>query len=190
MPGPLPKPPYPQPFPAVGPQTSYALDFPLPLPGSLFAGDDLSDIVVGFASVPAFFGIVMSWDYTTGPVALKYPALSADVTAAAAGFVIRTGAIETSRDGLAPNYPAGRAVDIKRVGRNWVNPETAVTNGGAVFVRFTANTPNLQLGAVRNDDDGGKAVALPNAVFKVLGSTSTADGGYPAYVEYNLMGKS
>jgi hypothetical protein len=36
-----------------------------------------------------------------------------------------------------------------------------MTYGGAVFVRFTVEAPDLQLGKVRNDADTDKAVAAP-----------------------------
>lgn len=190
MPGPLPKPPYPNPYPQVGLQTAYAYDFPLPQPGTPYGISSLSDNVVGFASVPAFFGILMSWDYASGANNVKYPAASGDVNGAQAGIVMRTGAIETLRDSLAPNYPAGKAINLKRAGRIWVNPETDVASGGAVYVRITANAPNLQLGAFRKDADGGNAILLPNWKFKVLTSATTPDGGYPAYIEGSMMGGS
>lgn len=108
------------------------------------------------------------------------PAATADVTARPRGIALKD---ETRRNSTG-GFPGGYAVDDQvvylRKGRVWVNVEAAVTQDGAVFVRFAAGT-FTQLGAFRGDADTATAVALPGATYL----TSTAGAGL-AVVEINI----
>ena len=60
--------------------------------------------------------------------------------------------------------------------------ETTVTQSDNVFVRHTAGGPGEDPGNVRNDDAGGSATQLPNAIF--LTTSSSAD--QPVILEVNM----
>lgn len=74
-------------------------------------------------------------------------------------------------------------VPVCRKGQIWVMAEDAVTEGNAVFVRFTA-AGSEELGRMRSDADGGDAVAIPSAIWR----TSTTAVNQLALVELNLPG--
>lgn len=84
-----------------------------------------------------------------------------------------TGSVTDRRYGIAvkdetrkntTGYETNDPMRILRKGRMWVYVEGAVTLGQTLFVRFTTEAPDLQLGTFRADADTDKAVALPGVV--------------------------
>lgn len=84
-----------------------------------------------------------------------------------------------------PTYPDKSAVPALRRGRVWVKVEEAVSNGGAVWVRFAAEGALDELGAFGQDDgdegSGATRAQLPSAVYR-----TAAGAGEFAVVEINL----
>lgn len=78
-------------------------------------------------------------------------------------------------------YGANRVASVMRQGEIFVEVEDAVTAGGSVFYRHTANGPLTQLGAIRSDADTANAAQLAGARFK-----SSASAGGLAIVEVNI----
>lgn len=68
-----------------------------------------------------------------------------------------------------PEYAELDMVSVLRRGRIWVVAETAMALTDNVFVRFSGGSE----GRIRDDVDGGDAVALPNA--RVVSETSGID---------------
>lgn len=178
---------YQSPFPIATPQLSYQTQFNLPLPGSVADGALVQDFVTGIASVDIPFGLFVARDVSSGDANVKLPSAAGDV-AIPAGFVIRTGAIESRRDSKAPGYLATDPINLMRAGRMIVSPEDVVAKGGSVYVRVTAGSAGTaaftQLGTVRSEGDGGKCILLPGAKF---GSSNSA-AGEQAIVEFNFLG--
>lgn len=115
------------------------------------------------SSRTARFGVLVCRGPATGnprdarPVA---PLTSASVIGDVRGMVVREdcGVEQPSLESSATSfdaYPAGRAVPILNRGLGWVVCETAMTVGGAIYVRKAGTGIN---GAVRNDADGGDAI--------------------------------
>lgn len=131
----------------------------------------------GKAEVAVGVGLLVTRSATNG--AFKKPAAAADVTTGAAGFLpLQMG----HYDGASgAEYAANEVVAVLRKGRMWVNSETALDNGGAIYVRHTANGAATTLGKVRNDADTNNAALLPNAQC-VLGR---ADAGL-VEIEFSL----
>jgi hypothetical protein len=177
-------PPYQVPFPQPTAQTSYLVDFPNPGYGTVADIADAQDFVSGVNVTDAYtpFGIFIVRDQPSGDDAYKAPAGNITVPG---GFVSKTLAIESTRNNLPPNYPKGDRFNLMKEGRMWLNPETPVVAGNAVYVRVTPNGPYAQTGAVRADADGGNAILLAGAKFV---DTTTANG-QPARVEFDLIGK-
>lgn len=59
---------------------------------------------------------------------------------------------------------------VLRSGKIYVTTETDITAGDPVYYRITAADPGQQLGAFRNDADGGDAVLVTNAIFDTSGT--------------------
>ncbi len=93
--------------------------------------------------------------------ACKVPTTSAEVTATGIGFTVLNLAHEPPTDGSTVDIPATKGAGVISRGKIWVLTETAMTYGNAVFVRFTIEGGDTQLGKVRNDADTDKAVAAP-----------------------------
>lgn len=177
--------PYPNPFPQPTAQAAYLTDFPLPPAGAVYDVSEAQDFVTGLSLVRMPYGILAAANIGADDRLIKLPAASGDV-AHPAGIVVRTGAIESTRDNLAPGYQAGDPVNLMRQGRIWVTPETAVTKDGAVYARITVSGGSIQLGALRGDTDSGNATLVPGARWK---STTTAYGpGVSALLEFNFIG--
>ena len=107
----------------------------------------------------------------------RVPILTTDVSTAgrALGVTVHSHA-NIDEDG----YALEECMSICRKGRIYVQVESAVTTGGAAFVRFVAGAGET-LGAFRHDADTSDAVALPGAYYM----TNTAASGI-AIVELNL----
>lgn len=97
-----------------------------------------------------------------------------------AGVAVRDPSLEYDPD-AENQFEALSDVPVLRRGQVYVYCEEAVTPDDAVFVRHTANGPLTILGAFRNDNDGGNALALTTAAF----ITSAGIGGY-AVLDLNI----
>ena len=74
-------------------------------------------------------------------------------------------------DPRVTGYPNDETVPVLNEGTVYMIAETAVTRGGALFVRVAdsaAPTSLTAIGRVRNDADTGTAEALPVGTFRVL----------------------
>jgi hypothetical protein len=181
----LPHPFYQNPFPGMTAQATYDYNFALPWPGTPGDGSQAQDFITGInETVYLPFGVLVSRDVPSGDNHVKLPAAEGDL-AIIAGIVVRTGAMETRRDGYPPSYAPKIPVNIQKQGRAYVAPETAVVKGGAVYCRVVANSPLVQLGALRADNDGGNAVLVPNMKW----GSSQASPSQPALVEFNFLGQ-
>lgn len=80
------------------------------------------------------------------------------------------------RDGVLAKGTA----DVLRKGRIYVAPEQEVTPSDPVFWRVTSDASEA-VGRFRRDDDGGKAIAIPNARW-----ASSGHPDKPAVLELNL----
>lgn len=140
-------------------QTSYSQRLTEALAGMLAAPieDCLIDSKINAADLPA--GVFVTRDAADD--AVKVPTTTGEVTASGVGFTVLNLAHEPPTDGSTVDCPAGKGVSVIRRGRIWVLTETDMTYGQAVFVRFTANGGNTQLGKVRKDADTSNAVAAP-----------------------------
>ncbi len=140
-------------------QTSYSLRLTEALAGMLAAPIENCTIesYSNAADLPA--GVFVTRD--AADTAAKVPVDSAGVTATGLGFTMRNLAQEPVSDGSTVELPALKGVSVVTRGKIWVLTETAMTFGQDVFVRFTVEAPDLQLGSVRNDADTDKAVAAP-----------------------------
>jgi hypothetical protein len=116
------------------------------------------------------------------------PATEAAVLAGL-GFTLRNDAKEPGTTVGILGYEDADMVPVAYEGFLWVPCETAATRGGNVFIRFTTDLSDdledTDLGAVRNDADGGKAVALPGAKFE---RSIGAAGLVP--ISFRMMGLS
>jgi hypothetical protein len=140
-------------------QTAYSQRLTEALAGMLATPieDCLIDSKINAADLPA--GVFVTRD--ASDEACKVPTTSGEVTASGIGFTVLNLAHEPPSDGSTVDIPATKGCGVIRRGRIWVLTETAMTYGQAVFVRFTANGGNTQLGKVRNDADTANAVAAP-----------------------------
>lgn len=153
-------------------QTSYSQRLSEALAGMLAAPIDDCEIEskINAAAIPA--GIFVTRDANDD--ACKVPTTTGEVTASGMGFTVLNLAHEPVSDGSTVDNAAGKGCSVIRKGRIWVLTETAMTYGQNVFVRFTANGGNTQLGKVRNDVDTANAVAAPGWVCK----TTLAAAGF------------
>lgn len=163
------------------PQTSYSLYIPpVAYPGQLADGSNFKDVLSAVAVAAALiYGILGVTDEsnTSGfdQLAVKAPGASTDITVVGAqlGVVIADQARAQNPAVANPTYPIGSAVPLLRAGRIWVNAETALTDGVAPFVRYTANGA-LYVGNFRNDADTSKAAQMPATQAVVRGTTTGA----------------
>lgn len=116
-------------------------------------------------------------------VNVKLPAAGADVTTHIQGISLYDASKGPGAYG-APLYNGQTmpsAIPCLRRGRVWVLPEVDVVIDDPVFARITVNGGLDQLGAFRNDADGGNATAVPTGKFVTSGTAGT-----PVQVEINL----
>ncbi len=108
-------------------------------------------------SQPGFMGFGRGVTYGTSDDSILFPVSAG---AGIIGFTILTHNHELSGVGSDEiSIAENDVVDVLRDGSIYVQPETAVSQGEQVFVRHTVATTEL-LGAVRNDLDTDKAVAV------------------------------
>ena len=154
-------------------QTSYSLRLTEALAGMLAAPveDCTIESYSNAAALPA--GVFVTRDAADS--ACKVPTSSAEVTASGIGFVMRNLAQEPVSDGGSTDVAALKGASVVTRGKIWVLTESACAFGGDVFVRFTVEAPDLQLGMPRNDADTDKAVAAPGWKFRTtLGAAGLA----------------
>lgn len=140
-------------------QTTYSVrPTAVGIPGQLSCPEQIArlDSKENAAAIPA--GVWVARDGSD--TAVKVPAASGDVTSTGCGFVKADVARQRAADGTS-TYQAKEGLTVMREGRMFVLSETALNYGDAVYARITASGGNTQLGKVRNDDDSGKAVAIP-----------------------------
>ena len=119
--------------------------------------------VAASAAIP--FGIFVT-RAANGTV--RAPALTGEVTASGVGFALR----DDTKPFNSAGYAVGDQIPVLRKGYIYALCETAWTEEGAVFARFTANGGNTVLGKIRNDADTANAVAIPNARFVTSGTAA------------------
>jgi len=110
----------------------------------------------------------------------KLPTTSAEVTATGLGFALRHHSLEPGL--TVTGYDVKQALPVATQDWTWVESETSTAQGAAVFVRFTSSVAG-DLGSVRGDGDGGKAVALPGARWE-----DTRTGAGLARISFRMMG--
>jgi hypothetical protein len=125
----------------------------------------LSRVCDESAGIP--FGVLVVRDGSDRKVDL--PTSAAEVQGALAGFAVEDRTLAYNSAG----YANGDGLAVVYEGVIDALSEEAVTQGDPVYVRFAANGGNTQLGAVRNDSDGGTCALRPGAVFI---ETTTAAG--------------
>ena len=111
------------------------------------------------------------------PRAIVAPASSADVTT----LERVVGLVRWDATYPEPPYRINALAPVMRKGRIAIVGETALLAGGVVFVRYAVGAVGTLLGSLRNDADGGNAVAAPYLTV-IVG----APVGQPAVVEITL----
>jgi hypothetical protein len=174
-------------------QTSYAINlnaaaYPGQIADSGFK-DVLSAINVA-AEIPYGLLAVVDSSNTSdfSELAVKLPAASTDITTAGKqlGVVLADQARAQNPAVSGPQYPQNSAVSCGRKGRFWVQPESAVTDGGKVYCRWQTGDNGSQPGAfggVLDTSVVGNAL-LTGAVWR--GTYAYVSGGY-AVIEMDLV---
>lgn len=160
-------------------QTAYTQDPAVAVEGLLYDLSPRNDIVSGIATEAIPFGRAVA--YVTGGLASERPPHLA-LTAVAAD--VNTGIfVGITRNEVTLEDPGGyainAAVSVLRAGRIWVLAEDAVTFGGKVFARITADT--RPIGRLRSDGDTGEAIEIPGALWR----STTGGADEYAVVELN-----
>ena len=159
-------------------QTSYSINTPaFAYPGqvaNLMTAQFQSALAV---AAPIPYGVLVVRDLANSSGVMqagKVPAAGGDV---AAGKILGIAVADQARaqdpSVAVAQYPQNAAVPCIKFGEVVVQPEVDVTvaAGDPVYARVTANgAGKLQLGALRNDADGGDAILVPGAEFKSAGT--------------------
>ena len=170
-------------------QTSYSLYIPaVSYPGQMADDCQVKDVLSGMAYLaPIIYGVLCVTDEanTAGfdQLAAKVPSAAADITTVGAqlGVSLAQQAIPQNPAVAVPSYRQYDAVSCLRMGRVWVNAETAMADGLNPYIRYGAG------GSGYNGSFAGAAganlaqMAAGQAV--VRGTTSGA--GY-AVIELNI----
>lgn len=157
------------------PQTSYAINMqPATYPGQI-ADDGIKDVKSALAAAAAIsYGLlgVVDAANTAGfdALAVKVPAASSDITTATKqlGIVLADQARAQNPAVTPAQYPRYAAVPLMRLGRCWVQSETAVVDGAPVYARFTTGDNGTipgTLGGILDTSVVGNAL-LANAVWR------------------------
>jgi hypothetical protein len=174
-------------------QSSYVQATPVAMPGMLADGNDFQSVT----------GVLADPDSSAGSPAgimvayLDVPALDQvqflDVstfapggTAPPAGIVIHehdadTIGLQTETSDII--FKQGASMSILTKGRIYVTMDASITvvQGDPVYVRYSANGGNTQLGAFSNASDGGHNTLLRGAYF-----AQAAAAGVPGLVSFDL----
>lgn len=97
----------------------------------------------------------------------RLPTAAGDITTA--GLVLGVSRYDAMRP--SPGYAVNDVVAVLHNGVIWVLVEDAVTEGGAVYVRHTANGGATTIGGFRGTTDTGAAL-LGNATFRSSASAA------------------
>jgi len=165
-------------------QTSYPT-YPSPSVAGMIADDSpVQDVItrVTAASVEVPAGRVVARD---GDGTCKLPTSSSDVLLGASIYLAGRTAGTAYGAALWNGQANPEGVPILRKGRIWLETETAVTEGDAVYVRFTSHSPYTAMGKVRNTADtvSGSATCVLLAAAKFA---ATADAGALVPVDINI----
>lgn len=141
-------------------QTSYAINMQPGYAGQLadLGWDNRTDSFINADTVNIDFGLAV----VRGNAAYKAVLPTAD-DQEFLGVTERDISLENLTGSTIAFLPT-QPMPILRQGKIFVTPETNVSAGDPVYYRVTAGVGE-QLGAFRNDDDGGDAVLISNAVF-------------------------
>lgn len=159
-------------------QTSYEIDMNVAIEGMLADTSDTKDVLsLNNKDSIVFIGKVVSKGTLEGEII--HPAAATDITdlKAVRGVVLHSHALESQKDSLEANYPAGYSVSVLHKGRMWVKFEDAPSVSVQPSVRFAGVG---QKGAFKSAPVGGETALLPNS--KVL---MTAPGNL-ALIEIDL----
>jgi hypothetical protein len=160
--------------------SGYGLDRPIGIHGQRIEGYPSAHVTGRALTAQIQVGTLAIYDFTAlaaEPRAIVAPASSLEVTTLE-GVV---GLVRLDASYPEPPYRINALVPVMRRGRIAIVAETALAAGTNPFVRFTVGSPGTLLGALRNNDDTGKAVAAP-----YLRVIVGADVGKPAIVEVEL----
>lgn len=143
-------------------QTSYSMYPPIGIHGQKIEAYP-SAIETGLATNEVIqVGVIAVYD-VIGPNAYDGKSVKAPATTGAVTNALLVAGL-TMWDPTYPEppYRLGASLPVMRKGRMAIIAETALTAHLNPFVRFAAAAaPGSLLGSLRNDDDGGKAVAAP-----------------------------
>jgi hypothetical protein len=130
-------------------------------------------------STPIYPGTLAIYDNSVAsePRAIIAPSSSADVTT----LLRVVGLVRWDPTYPEPPYRLHALVPVMRKGRIAIVAETALAAETNPFVRFTVGAVGTLLGSLRNDADGGNAVAAPYLTV-IVGAAV----GKPAIVEITL----
>lgn len=164
------------------PQTAYSINIPaVSYPGQQFDVSFGKDILSALAVAAAIiYGTLVVEDSANvggaDELAGRAPSASGDITSVglAIGVAIADQARAQNPNVATPQYPQFSAVPCMRVGRIWVNAETAMTDGVAPFIRFASGAGGSILGNFRNSADTATAAQLPATQGIMRGTTSGA----------------
>ncbi len=150
-------------------QTTYTQNPAVAVEGLVHDGATENRIVSGIASEVIAFGravarVANADNPSDRPPTVQLTQASTDITT---GIFVGITCNDVTLE-AGSGYPLNHVMRILRVGWIWVLAEDAVTFGGAVFARFTADTHPV--GRLRSDADTDEAVEIPGATWR---STTT-----------------
>jgi hypothetical protein len=172
-------------------QTSYSINIPaVSYPGQRADNGEVKDVLSAAAFLAAMvYGTLAVTDETNtagfDELACRAPSASGDITVVGKqlGVVLADQARAQNPAVANPVYPQYAAVSCLRLGRVWVNAETAMADGANPFVRFAAGAGGSILGNYGNTADTASAVQMAAGQQVVRGTTSGA--GF-AVIELNI----
>lgn len=160
-------------------QTSYSLNQPIAVKGLLAeaAGSAMKKVTYSNPADEITFGRAVA-KVSADENGCELPDSSgADIV----GISVRDTVVEKDEASIPDAYPVDSAVCVLRRGRIYVEVEEDVTPDDDVYVRYSANGGNTQLGIFRTDADGSHALQITKARYM----TSASAGGL-AVVDINL----
>ena len=166
-------------------QTSYSIDMAAGRVGGIADSSMVQDIETHKnAAGEVKFGCVVTKGASSGLIV--HPDAAAEITdeKVVRGVLVASHEMESQASGSGdPGYEEDSVVPVMRKGRIWVEAEDTITEGtSTVNVRFAANSPNEQLGALRGAADSSFTAVLPKSKWK----TSTTADGQLAVLEIDL----
>jgi len=140
-------------------QTAYDDQAELGYHGQLAEGYPNSNVTGRAEAAVVQVGVVVVSDTAANrtPHAVRPPASSAEVT----DPLLVLGLTRWDPTYPEPPYRLYASLPVLRRGRLYIAAETPLARGAPIFVRFQVGAVGTLLGALRGDDDAGKAVAAP-----------------------------